>query len=81
MHAAARQRYYNRGSKAEWEATKAADWSFASGLGTAALFSLSVPILVVLPFLALAAAVAYGPIVWATYAAIALVITALVKGW
>ena len=32
MHAAARQRYYNRGSKAHWEAMKAEDDRFSENL-------------------------------------------------
>ena len=81
MHAAARQSYYNRGSKANWEAIKASRQQFDDlvtqvVLGLSALMSF-----VILGLLAIGSSVLYGPIVWVTFAAAALAITALIKGW
>ena len=81
MHAAARQSYYNRGSRANWEAMKADRDQFYENVTGAGIFLsalIGVPILGILAF---GFTLLYGPIVWVTFAAAALAITALIKGW
>lgn len=81
MHAAARQTYYNRGSKANWQAIKAERDQFNETVTWVGLFLGALMGVPILGILALALSLAYGPIVWVTFAAAALAITALVKGW
>ena len=81
MHAAARQRYYNRGSKAHWEAMKAEDDRFSENLVQCMFFLSALIGFPILGILAFGFTLLYGPIVWVTLGAAALAITALVKGW
>jgi hypothetical protein len=80
MHAAARQSYYNRGSKANWEAIKADRDRVNENVTNIVLFLSALIGFPILGILALGFSLLYGPIVWVTFAAIALTITGLIKG-